>query len=417
MGRPYDEAAHVDGISALVSQHACLDWRDQQATLLMQLQSWWHTPLAALGKLLSAITGGSLTRTLHGLESSLRNPDFSPDLALQALAHLASLRASRSLRVVSVIASATRIRGLTHLPPLELIETRIAETLRLSDQARTPAKVSDIDKTEAAQLLRQYLEADAILRYSAPPSPCVSVVIVLYNAAELTLLCLKALELYMPPYCELIIVDNNSTDRTHELLAKVDGARIVNSATNLHFIRGANLGASVATGEYLLFLNNDAQIRAGSIEAALDTFATKPDVGAVGGKVILPNGLLQEAGSVVLSDGSTQGLLRGLSPRLGLANFRRPVDYCSGVFLMIRKDLFDTLGMFSELYLPAYYEDVDLCLKVWESGRKVYFDPAAEVVHFEHGSGTADAARELMLRNRATLVDQHRDLIQRRAAI
>jgi GT2 family glycosyltransferase len=158
---------------------------------------------------------------------------------------------------------------------------------------------------------------------------------------------------------DIIIVDNNSSDDTASLLDRLEGATIVRNSANMHFLKAANAGAREARGRYILFLNNDAQVHPGSIQAAIETLEKSGDIGAVGGKLILPDGSLQEAGSIVWRDGSCLGYGRGGDPFAPEYMFRRDVDYCSGAFLLTRRETFMRLGGFDEAYQPFYYEETD----------------------------------------------------------
>jgi glycosyltransferase involved in cell wall biosynthesis len=164
----------------------------------------------------------------------------------------------------------------------------------------------------------------------------------------------------------------------------------------------------VSRGRALLLLNSDAFLRDGALAAALATLDSSPDVGAVGGKLILPSGRLQEAGSIVWSDGSTVGYGRGLEEMSGEAMFRRDVDYCSGAFLMTHRTVWNRLGGFDERYAPAYYEEVDYCMRLQEIGLRVVYEPSAVVDHFEFGSQADPAeANLLMQRNHPVFRERH----------
>ena len=197
------------------------------------------------------------------------------------------------------------------------------------------------------------------------------------------------------------MVDNGSTDATGDLLKKVDGAKIIRNSDNVGFGPACTQGAEAATGEFLCFLNNDTVLCPGALEAAVADFREDPAVGVVGGKLLLANGRLQEAGSMVWDDATAWGYGRdddACSPKYG---FRRPVDYCSGALLFTPRALFRELGGFDATFAPAYYEDTDYCFKVWERGLRVIYEPLAAVHHYESASmQTTDAAGALISEQR-----------------
>jgi GT2 family glycosyltransferase/tetratricopeptide (TPR) repeat protein len=264
-----------------------------------------------------------------------------------------------------------------------------------STAVTTPAPVSpDLKqafRAESEALLDAFLaRPDARIELPVSAQPAVSIVLVLHNQAGLTFRCLEALAQAIDVPAEVIVVDNASSDRTAALLARVHGCRVFTQAENLHFLRGANAGAREAQGRHVLFLNNDTQLARGSLDAACRLLDTQPDAGAVGGRIVLLDGTLQEAGSIVWSDGDCSGYGRGQDPAHAAFQFRRDVDYCSGAFLMVRRALFESLAGFDPMFAPAYYEDTDLCMRVREAGLRVVYEPAVRLTHFEFGSAASD---------------------------
>ncbi len=245
--------------------------------------------------------------------------------------------------------------------------------------------------------LEDFLEGDRRLKFERPVGrPKLSVLLVLFNQAELTLHCLESLQRHAGLPIELIIMDNGSSDATSALLERLDGVTLLHSSENLHFLGGVNRAAKSATGDYLLLLNNDARVLPGTIDAAMARLETSVNVGAVGGPIVLLDGTLQEAGSIVFDSGSCLGYGRGRDPGEAEFRFRRDVDFCSGAFLMLRRSLWEELGGFDEAFAPAYYEETDLCMRIWSSGRRVVYEPDAKIVHFEFGSSqeNGDAIRQ-----------------------
>jgi O-antigen biosynthesis protein len=270
--------------------------------------------------------------------------------------------------------------------------------------------------------LETFLLSGAKLNFPVVENPQVSIILILYNRAELTLSCLYSILHNNYKSVEVVIVDNCSTDQTRQLLNKITGAKIILNESNRHFLLAANQASKVATGKHLLFLNNDAQILGDSINIAVNTIESAPDIGAVGGKIILPDGSLQEAGSIIWQDGSCLGYGRGDNPTAPQYMFQRPVDYCSGAFLLTSRELFTELGAFDEAYQPAYYEETDYCVRVQKEGYKVVYDPNVVILHYEFASSSSSdnamrrSARALPIalqqRNQQIFVAQHGDWLK-----
>ncbi len=223
--------------------------------------------------------------------------------------------------------------------------------------------------------------------------PLVSVIIPVFNKLELTHRCLKSLLLNTRyPNYEVIFVDNGSTDGTRPYLQKIDkpNIRAVFNAENLGYVGGCNSGAEVAKGDYLLFLNNDTEVRPYWLSNLVGLAEAKEDAGIVGAKLVYPDGRLQEAGGIIFSDGNGWNYGRGMDPNDPRFNFVREVDYVSGAALLVKRALWDKVGGFDQRYAPAYYEDTDLCFSAREYGYKVYYQPASVVIHYEGQTAGTD---------------------------
>ena len=223
--------------------------------------------------------------------------------------------------------------------------------------------------------------------------PLVSVVVPCFGKVDYTLRCLASIQANPPsiPF-EVIVVDDCSLDGSADILSECRGILLLRNAANLGFIRSCNRGAAIATGEFLCFLNNDTEIRAGWLEELYKTFFTFPRSGLVGSKLVYPDGSLQEAGGILWRDGSAWNFGRGQDPSHPQFNYARSVDYCSGASVMIRRALFRSFGGFDEHYLPAYAEDSDLALKVQAAGMSVIYQPLSVVVHHEGVTSGTDLA-------------------------
>ena len=150
---------------------------------------------------------------------------------------------------------------------------------------------------------------------------------------------------------------------------------------NLGFLEAITAGIGAARGTYVHLLNNDTVVQPGWLEALLEVAEGDERVGAVGSKLVFPNGRLQEAGSVVWCDGTAWNLGYGLEPDAPPFNVRRAVDYCSAASLLVRRAAFDAVGGFDRRYAPAYYEDTDLCFSLRAAGHPVIYEPTSVVMH------------------------------------
>ncbi|HQV69653.1 MAG TPA: glycosyltransferase family 2 protein [Thermoflexales bacterium] len=227
--------------------------------------------------------------------------------------------------------------------------------------------------------------------------PIVSVIILCHNKSEYTHRCLCALEKAGSADTEILIWDNASSDDTAEVVkshqAALPALTYFRSEENIGFGAGNNRAAEKAVGEFLFFLNNDTEPQPGWMEPLLDAFRRDPKTGAVGSKLVYPDGRLQEAGGLIFSDASGHNIGKGSDPLEPLFNIPREVDYCSGAALMIRASLFRQLGGFDKLFDPAYYEDTDLCFSVRKAGYAVMVEPRSTVIHHEGGTAGTDTGK------------------------
>ena len=236
---------------------------------------------------------------------------------------------------------------------------------------------------------------DRLPAFESCADPLVSVIIPAFNHTEVTLSCLRSIEQHLPTVPFEVIVGNDcSTAADFERVRSVAGIEVADMPVNSGFGHNCNNAASKARGEFLYFLNNDTQITEGAIDNLVETFEMFPQTGIAGSKLIFPDGTVQDAGGIVWNDGSAWNYGRGKAPDTPELDYCRVADYVAGASLMIRKDLFDELGGFDDLYAPAYYEDTDLCMKVRQRGLEVRYQAKSEVVHNEGTSYGTDVNQE-----------------------
>jgi len=266
-------------------------------------------------------------------------------------------------------------------------------------------------------------EAAAFAPFTVPTSerPVVSIIIPVYNHAGHTLACLRALAAHPPQVeCEILVVDDGSSDETTAWMPQVSGLRYEVRATNGGFIEACNDGVARSRGQYVVLLNNDTVPQPGWLDALLATFARVPRAGLVGAQLLYPDGRLQESGGVIFQDGSGWSYGRFESPEDPRYSALRDADYCSGAALMIPRALWDQLGGFDLRYKPAYYEDTDLAFAVRASGHRVLVQPASRVVHDEgtsNGTDTGSGIKAYQVRNRGVFAAKWTQALQAQPAV
>jgi GT2 family glycosyltransferase len=146
-----------------------------------------------------------------------------------------------------------------------------------------------------------------------------------------------------------------------------------------------NLGAATARGDYLLFLNDDTEVVTPDWIESLLEFAQQPDIGAVGAKLLYPEGLIQHAGVVLTAEKGVHWHGRFPATHPGYANscvVHRNCLAVTGACVMSRADAFHAVGGFTE-QLPLDFNDIDYCLKLIDAGQRVVFQPHAQLLHHE----------------------------------
>ncbi|MGH3856764.1 MAG: glycosyltransferase, partial [Pseudonocardiaceae bacterium] len=241
-------------------------------------------------------------------------------------------------------------------------------------------------------------------------SPLLSIVVPVHGKWEYTRACLASIEAHRPsvPF-EVLVVDDASPDRTAELVAASPGVRLVRTEHNVGFVAACNLGANHSRGAYLLFLNNDTEVRPGALDALVDAADSDDRIGLVGAMLVYPDGRLQESGGIVWADGSGWNYGRDHDAHAPEFAARRDVDYCSGAAILVRRELFEAVGGFDQRYAPAYYEDTDLAFAIRATGHRSIVEPRAVVVHHEgvsHGTDITGGVKRFQEINRAQFVEK-----------
>jgi GT2 family glycosyltransferase len=221
----------------------------------------------------------------------------------------------------------------------------------------------------------------------------ISIIIPVYNNIQLTKGCLESIvsQSFYLRDMEVIIIDDCSNDGTKDYAE--DFQRNNNwliyhrNPTNLKFARSCNTGANMARGEFLIFLNNDTLVTKDWDKILLDTLDADRNTWMAGAKLLYPDSTIQHAG-VYLPEftGKSFGhVYSGFPSDFPPANGEKELQCVTAACMMMRRDDFLSLGGFDASYLNGS-EDIDLCLRIIEKGKKIVYQPGCEIIHFESKS-------------------------------
>ncbi len=225
--------------------------------------------------------------------------------------------------------------------------------------------------------------------------PKISFVILTYNSeAYIETLLNSILKFYREDIekkiIEIVIVDNNSSDKTVHLARKFNNLKIIENKENLGFSKGINLGVSRTSSEFVVILNPDTRFQGGDFFKTVEMFNKNKTLGVVGGKILKKDGREEKSTGRFLKTLEVFLMALGLDEFFGLRSSPgklKDVDFVSGGFIIIRKKLFEKLSGFDE-NLFMYVEDMEFCYRVKQEGYGVMFDPTLSIYHEGHGSSS-----------------------------
>jgi GT2 family glycosyltransferase len=240
-------------------------------------------------------------------------------------------------------------------------------------------------------------------------TPRVSIIIPASSRLDLLLACLGSIARFGPaslPYETIVVLDQANEATKAELKKAVTGIEVLASRVKIGLAAAGNYGRSLARGELLVLLHDDAEIEPGWLEALVQAADEYPEAGAVGSKVLYPDGRLQAVGMIIWRDGSTSPPWVGEVPPASAFPDLRPVDQLGSCSILVRANAWDAVGGLDENFFPVYYVDVDLSMALHQLGLFGLYQPASCVHHQQGASNPARFRSFLIGRNRIIFVEK-----------
>lgn len=210
----------------------------------------------------------------------------------------------------------------------------------------------------------------------------ISIIIPAYNNYLLSKRCIDSVRKHSQNIeYEIIFIDNGSSDLTSTHIVSKNEVIKITNATNLGFSRACNQGARIASGDLLIFLNNDTEALEGWINALITAYKTDSKIGIVGLKLIYKNNTIQHAG-IVFDHSKVYHIYRHFHYTHPAVNKTREFQALTAACMLTSKDIFFAAGGFDETYRNGF-EDLDFCLRVRNLGYKIIYTPNCKIIHHE----------------------------------
>jgi len=345
-----------------------------------------------------------------------RKPHWSPDLLL-SVNYIGSTFFCRTgvLAQVSIVNKSLSLKSLPYDLLLHITEQtdRIYHFPLVTFYRYRPARASEAKQVLEAAVDRRRIDAVVIpsiapetfyVKRRFPGQPLVSVLIPFKDRPDLLKMCLNTI-LSRSTYSnyEIIGISNNSTDPdVYKAMCHFEQrdsrVRFIEYNIPFNYSKINNYAVSHAGGEHLVLLNNDIKIITPDWLQSLLEHSCRPEVGAVGAMLYYPNGTIQHAGTMLGLNGLAGHLYNGcpgdFAGKKGFPFLLQNISAVTGACLMIKKNLYAQLGGLDELHLPISYNDVDLCLRLYESGFINVLTPYCEAYHYESISRGCDSLQK-----------------------
>lgn len=346
-------------------------------------------------------------------------PDWSPDLllALNYTCHFSVYRRSLleelggfragfegSQDYDLVLRVTERTRRIAHIPKIlygwRKVPASAAATVAAKPYAYRAGRAAiaqALARRGADAKIEMFAPGHHHVRYALHGNPKVSIVVPMRDRADLTRECVASIESKSTyKNIELLVIDNGSVEAASRRLLDELALRhrVVRYDRPFNYSAINNFGAAQATGDYLLFLNNDTEVETPDWLEAMLEHAQRREVAAVGAKLLYPNLRIQHAGVLLLgtelavADHAFKHLPEDTDAWFALARVARNVSAVTAACMMVRRQIFEELGGFDER-LRVAFNDVDLCLRMRQAGYVLVYTPLATLIHHESATRKA----------------------------
>ena len=363
-------------------------------------------------------------------------PDFNPDFlrSINYICHLVLVRKSLAEEVGLLrkqcdgaqdydflLRCIEKTDRVYHIPKV-LYHWRVSETSTAGNQ---DSKTYAIDAGKLAlteHYARLGYEAEVEytgifimyrMRLKLKSQPLVTILIPNKDQVETLANCLSSIyEKTDYPYFEILVVENNSEkEETFAYYEKMkqehENFHVVTYQGGFNYSAINNFGVRHAKGEYLLFLNNDTEVISPFWIREMLGFCQREDTAAVGAKLFYPDGLVQHCG-VVVGIANYAGHVQNFKTRRDNGYFGRlravqDISAVTAACMLVKRSVFEEIGGFDESFEVAF-NDVDLCLRIRETGKLIVQDPNVELYHYESKSRGYENTPEKLARFKGEVI-------------
>ncbi|MBD8793246.1 glycosyltransferase [Pseudomonas syringae] len=338
---------------------------------------------------------------------------FSASILNQALTLLTPLDGLKSLNWQFLLAGIALASEMSHANVVHL--PKVLYHRHYLTPASPEMADASMDRHQAIAWLSQCLTPGALVRtvpgfpallraqWPLPNKlPLVSLIVPTRDQVGLLRTCIEGLlEKTDYPHMEIIVVDNQSSDP--ETLAYLEdlpgrGVKVLPYPKPFNYSAINNYAAKHTNGELIGLINNDIEILETGWLKEMVSQALRPNVGAVGAKLLWPNRMVQHAGVVIGVNGlaaHTGNNLESKDPGyLGLNQITRRQNALTAACLIIHRGIFNTVNGLDENLFPVAFNDVDLCLRIQNQGAHLIWTPFANLIHAESASRGKDQTPE-----------------------